>query len=816
MPNFPGSQNASPGVYTDVVTLSRGANVPGGVRTAVLMGEGLKTERLVTSAVGGGSDGFNSSYSGTNGADGRHFLLSNAPLVSNRLTLYKNGIPLTGLEQAFSPSSGSFSSLYDYRVNITNGRIELQTASLVDQGGSYYTSSQLNQGDGSVTSLTLVDENAPTETWTVRCTSVRRDSFGAPIDGYAKFIAQGSVSGTLRDGYGNNIVWTSDGVVVSNGILSFGIAEGLTAFSEGDKFTIKVKSGALVRGDTLTSTYIAEADINDPQFFTDPNSFSAKHGLPSLDNYLAIGAQLAFANNPPGIWACQCAPSIPRRVSYTVEASASGSATIDDLKFSLPLGILPDADSNINFFVTDPTTEIETQIIPNKVDFYDPAYTSSPGSFCFGTPVYSYTVILEDAVVKEGDDGEIESIGPTSATLTSSTVVFDSSDVGKTVKILSPDVNAGDYTVVSVAAGVATISDGLTSFTNSTGAEFQIIDNTAQTAAILLTSDLALSAGNSLRVTVVDTKDADFFDAGWSAAFDALEKIDVNMVVPLPSQTISAIMQNARNHCETMSNIKNKKERMLFTGAISGLTPDNLTGVEDAAVEDIGVLEGIQGDDVSEVLAGNIEDLTDYSVSNSYGNTYRVVYFYPDEIVVQVGSDNQALGGFFIAAAAAGYLSGVPALQVPLTRKTLSGFTILRSKLLRPIVLENLLAAGVSVVQPVAGGGKVIWGRTTTQSGFPEEEEISIIFCRDRVAQALRAGLEAFIGVAEEASLQSSLTTRVMSILKGMQNQKIITAFKDVRVAQNETDPRQWDVTCRVRPSYPVNWIYVRIEVGDV
>ena len=127
-----------------------------------------------------------------------------------------------------------------------------------------------------------------------------------------------------------------------------------------------------------------------------------------------------------------------------------------------------------------------------------------------------------------------------------------------------------------------------------------------------------------------------------------------------------------------------------------------------------------------------------------------------------------------------------------------------------------MLFRSVAVVQPVTGGGKVIWGRTTTQSGFPEEEELSIIFCRDRVAQALRAGLEAFIGVAEEASLQGSLTTRVFSILKGMQNQKIITAFKDVRVVQNETDPRQWDVTCRIRPAYPVNWIYVRIEVGDI
>jgi hypothetical protein len=381
------------------------------------------------------------------------------------------------------------------------------------------------------------------------------------------------------------------------------------------------------------------------------------------------------------------------------------------------------------------------------------------------------------------------------------------------LKILTPNVNAGSYTIVTVANGVATISGG--PFTVSTGMEFQVIDNTAQTSAILLTDDLALSAGQSLRVTVVDNKDADFFDAGWLAALDSLERIDVSMLVPLPSQTISAIMQNAKNHCETMSNIKNKKERLLFTGAIQGLTPDNLTGVEDAAVEDIGILEGIQGDDVSEILAGNIEDLTNYSVSNAFGNSYRVVYFYPDEIVVQVGADNQLLPGYFVAAAAAGYLSGVPALQVPLTRKTLSGFTILRNKLLRPIVLEGLLAAGVSVVEPVAGGGKVVWGRTTTTSGFPEEEEISIIFCRDRVAQSLRAGLEAFIGVAEDSTLQGSLIARVLSILKGLKGQKVITNFKDVKVTQNETDARQWDVTCRVRPAYPVNWIYVKVEVGD-
>lgn len=816
MANFEGGENANPGSYSTTETLSTGVSVPGGVRTAVIMGEGLKSEILVSSAQGGGRDGFNSSYSSSSGADGRHFVLANAPIISNRTTLYKNGIPLVGLEQAFNSSSGTFSSLYDYRINITNGRIELQTSSLLDQGGTYYTASQLNVGNGVINDLTLDDENAPTETWKIKCISAIRDGYGDPIDGYSRFIAQGTVSGTLLDGYGNPVVWTSNDTVVSNGILSFSIDDGATVFREGDTFTVKVKGGALVRGDSLSVTYIAEADINDPQFFTDPGTFQAKHGLPSLDNYLAIGAQLAFANATPGIWACQCAPPVPRRVSYTVEAEASGSATADDLKFSLPLNVVPDVDYNVNFFIYDPNTETESQIIPNKVDFYDPTYTTTPGSFMFGSLAYSYTVILEDAVVKDGDDGVLTSVGPTTGTISSTTVTFDSSHVGKTLKILTPEAQAGEYTITSVSGGVATFTDGVTAITAETEVEFQVVDDTLQTAAILLTDDLALAAGQQLRVTVIDTKDSTFFDAGWINAYESLEAINTNIVVPLPKQTISTIFQNGRNHVISMSNVKNKKERMLFVGAIAGLTPDNVTGVEEAAVEDIGVLEGIQGDTVTEVLAGDVEDLADYSVPNAYGGTYRVVYHYPDEIVVSVGGTNTTLDGFFISAAHAGFLCGVPFIGQPSTRKVLSGFTILRSKLYRPSVLESLSAAGICVLQPVAGGGKIVWGKTTTQSGFPEEEEISIVFIRDRIAQALRDGTETFAGTAEDDGLLGSLIVRADKIMKGLRSQKIITRYKNLRVIQNTVDARQFDISVQARPTYAVNWIYSRIQIGNI
>lgn len=815
-PNYPGATSSEPQVVSVVETNSRGVSVPGSTRTAALVGEGRRREVLVSNAIGSGNDGLSATFT-TNGVkDGRHFVLGNVPIQSNRTTLYKNGIPLVGLEQA--PDDAAFSSRYNYRVDITTGELELQRAALVDQGGSFYSASSLNEGNGVVGGLTLLDENAPTETWTVRCISVRRDGLGVPIDGYAKFIAQGSVSGVPLDGYGNQITWQSDSVLVSNGVLRFFISEGATPFVEGDKFTIKVTSGALSRGDSLVANYICVTDLNDPEFFTDVDVLAAKHGQVSLENALSLGAQLAFANSPPGVWAVQAAPSIPRRVSYVLEESASGDSLADDLNFALPLGVVPDVDSNINFFVTDPVTETETQVVPNKTAFYDATITASPNTFYFGAAyTYSYTVILDPSyeLMAEADDGQLTNVNGTTATLSSANITFTAEDASATrrIQILTPATNAGTYEVVSVQDGEVTIST-LGTFTSEADVEFRVLDEDGTSARILLTDDLALAAGATLRVTVVDVKDADFFDAGWQSAYEALETIETDIIVPLPTQTISACFATARGHVETMSNVQNKKERVLFIGAIQGLTPDNVLGTTPASVENIGVLEGIQGDDVSEVLAGNVEDLTDYGVQNSFGNTFRVVYFYPDEIVVQIGADNTKVNGFYAAAAAAGYLSAVPTVQTPLTNKTLAGFSILRDKLYRPIIRGQLVDGGVCLLQPATGGGNVVWGRTTTASGYPEEEELSIIFIRDRIAKDMRTSFKGFIGQAESPTLQGSLMARATGILESFIGRGLITSYRDLKVARDKVDPRQWNISVQVQPTYPVNYIYIKIGLG--
>jgi hypothetical protein len=919
MANIPGATNVLPGVFTDVITQSRGVSIPGGSRIAALIGEGSTDETLVAQANGGGNDGLDPTYSSSSGADGRHFQTSNFPLISNRTTLFKNGIPLVGLESLIDANPFSFK--YDYRIDIETGRLELQRAHIVDQGGSFYLPLATNVGDGYLSSLQLVDSNAPPEIWTIRCVSVQRNVMNQPIAGTAKFLAFGSVSGAKLDANGNPIIWVANGQVVSNGILSFSISETqimmvtVAPFREGDAFTIKVASGVLTRSDSLVINYIPVANLNDPVLVQGMGDATKRHGFPSLTNNLALGCQLAFANSAPALVTVQAAPPMPRRKSFILENSVNSLSTNnDDFIFPLPVGVTPDFNSSIHFFVRNNATNVETQILPNKLDYYTldtgghPTTTAfiqdnapAPGGFS-----YFYTVKQSFENLATGEDGYIgRDLAFTHKGVFSSSVTFDTTFIGKTLKIIDTTnvANQGTYTIDNVLGGDLYVThETFADFVTESPVTFQVIDPATnlpvaggegtdgnlinliatETATLdsvavdfnlipsLLSKKLKINGstdnngtydiiagpvlntitiqktlvnesnmryeildpldvsnyvvinhnvvpnGYGLRVTLVDFKEASFYDAGWINAIASLEPIECDIIVPLPKQTISIIFQNVLNHCKTQSNIRNKKERVMFAGAISGLKPENLTGAKPAAVEDIGVLEGIQGETITDVLAGNVEDLANYSVPDAFGNTFRCVYFYPDQIVVQAGADNVLIDGFYLAAAAAGYESADIRIENPLTNKVLSGFTILRNKQFSTLILEQLAQAGVCTLQPVAGGGKVVWGLTTSQSGFPEEQEISIVFIRDRVAKTLRAGFAGFIGNPESPDTGTILNTRAVILLNSLVSQGLITNYKDLSVKRDDADPRQWNITVRVQPTYPVNFIYIKVSLGQL
>ena len=848
MPNIPGTAGyVQPGVYSRVRSIRRAVSIPGGLRVLAILGVGQAEETVVLSAAGGGADGQNPDFTGSNVSDGRHFVLAKYPLVPKRTTLVLNGMPLIGVEETISTSA--FDSRFDYRLEPETGRIELQRAFFVDQGGTFSPSNSSNVGNGSVAHLTLVDVNAPTETWTVKATSIIRDAYGDPVSGETTFLAIGSVSGQPLDAYGNPIVFISNGVVVSNGIISFAIDEGGTAFDRGDKFSIKISSRVLKQGDTLEATYIADIDVNDPEFFVDANALFQKHGFPSATNTLSLGAQMAFENGAFGVLALQAKPPVPRRTSEVVLAAndplsttTEGFPNIDtpvsaasEYAFKYPiLNGTPDSNTEVHLFIVDKTSGEETQVFPTKVAFYNTAFVTNPFTSFIknGNHTYSYTVINDDQVEQEGVDGSSATgtgvFTASSGVFSDNNLVAGEDDTNKQIKILPVDAFGNDVSSISGTFDIVSVGDGngdssVVTLNTTFGSSYdnlmwQLVDPAETSPTLLFTTDLYTSGtirrGDGLRVTFIDVDDLDFYDENWGAALEALEAVECQIVVPLPDATVSRIQQATIAHCELMSNTANQRERVALIGAMQGLTTDALTGLEEVAVEDIGVLEGIQGDDVEEVLAGNVEDLADYDVRTNFGTTFRAIYFWPDQIVRVINGTNTNIDGFYMAAAAGGLLAATPNVAIPLTKKVLTGFSILRSKVKRPLVLNALGDHGVSVVQPVVGGGQILHCKTTVSSGDPLEEEPSVVFTRDRVAQSLRSTLGGFIGQPQDPTLTASVISVVVKTLQALSVQGLIASFRNINVARDEVDPRQFNVSVEVEPTLPLDWIFVDLSVG--
>ena len=657
----------------------------------------------------------------------------------------------------------------------------------------------------------------------------------------------------------------------TNGVLLFGIKEiagageeVITPFEVGDKFYIDVRSKILKAGDELVAKYISELDVNDPEFFDSAIQLQAKHGGPSVSNTLSLGAQLAFENGAPGVLAMQCKPPVPRRTSVTlieeVDTNGDGgfagctggadSCEVDDLKLVIPRPITglrsgrPAPGTTVNIFSI--RNGVETQIFPNKTGFYNTQLESdvtqldfiSSSDFSFG-----YTVVNTGFdVIDSGLNGSIETEAG-STTFSTLEVDFDASHVGHEIVITS--MEQADGTVLTSAAAIsAALFNGdagqdpvVTISGIVSDAEVQLAgvgplgqgfsdiqffvrdpsDTTNVDAALLLHSDLVrsgvLARGDGIRISYIDENDADFFDTNWFSALEILEAHSAQMIVPLPNQSISSIFRATVNHCENMSTIANQKERMALIGAQMGVTPAALIGREQIAIEDIGIIEGIQGDDPEEVLSGNIEDLVNFKLDDNYTSN-RAVFFWPDEIVRSVNGTNTKIHGFYTAAAAAGLLSATQNIAIPLTHKTLSGFSILRDKMLRDVVKNELGSVGATMLVPVTGGGKILAGRTTSTSGFVEDEEISVMFIRDRVKQNLRDAMRSFIGKVQDENTVPLMGLKAQSVMSGMISQGLVSSYKDITVERDKVDPRQMNVFLRFVPAYPINYVYIDIEVG--
>jgi len=270
----------------------------------------------------------------------------------------------------------------------------------------------------------------------------------------------------------------------------------------------------------------------------------------------------------------------------------------------------------------------------------------------------------------------------------------------------------------------------------------------------------------------------------------------INLVMPLVDgdhvvanyrpdiDLVAAVQTVALQHCEFMSSVRQRKERILFTGAYQGF------GFNE-------VLDPQKG------------------VAKVFGKSFRCVYFFPEKIRTVISGETAFLDGQYLAACGAGFLAGTPYLPTPLTRKNLVGFDIEKDHKFTVDQLNLLGDDGLTVVEPLSSGGRVVYGLTTVQSGNPVEEEPSVVRIRDFVAKTSRKILEdRFVGGVIDDQTVANVKNTTTSILESLIAQRIITQYANITTKVDSIEPRQINVGFDVAPVFPLNWIKIEFSIG--
>ena len=76
--------------------------------------------------------------------------------------------------------------------------------------------------------------------------------------------------------------------------------------------------------------------------------------------------------------------------------------------------------------------------------------------------------------------------------------------------------------------------------------------------------------------------------------------------------------------------------------------------------------------------------------------------------------------------------------------------------------------------------------------------------------------MKGYVGGVQNSDTNALVGARVRSIMAAMASQGLITSFTNIRVEQDKVDPRQINVYVRFSPAYPINYVFIDIEVGVV
>lgn len=283
-----------------------------------------------------------------------------------------------------------------------------------------------------------------------------------------------------------------------------------------------------------------------------------------------------------------------------------------------------------------------------------------------------------------------------------------------------------------------------------------------------------LNGAGQVAVSPIDAAASTPTTEEWSNAISALSDVpQVNVVVPVSSDaSVQALVQT---HVQTQSNLG--KLRRAFFGRFN-----------------------VSVDVLKSAAAG-------YSDS-------RISLVGPSKVDFFEGNSGQTiqLGGEYVAAAVAGALAKFGP-GVPLTRKTIRGFSISRQE--SENIVEEAQQSGLLYLYQRRSGEVVVRHGLTTNMSNIYSRELSIQTAKDRLVTLVQDSIdtENLIGSIITEDTPQLVASTVINALDTARSAQLIFDFSNVKFRQPASNPTTIQVRFQYKPTLPLNYIDVAFGI---
>lgn len=307
---------------------------------------------------------------------------------------------------------------------------------------------------------------------------------------------------------------------------------------------------------------------------------------------------------------------------------------------------------------------------------------------------------------------------------------------------------------------------------------------------------LALEAGApGVYILQVEPSDKETYEVIMATDInEALDKAsfieDAYYIVPMTGD--STAVGSVVTHCNTMSTVEERKERVAFVSV----------DLEDPVASN-GIFSTIELEEAA------------LKVSSLNNKRVRVPFVTKASKILSDGNLYD-LTGEYVCAALAGLAAYLP-VQRALTRQRIFNFVELMHVVkLSRLNKNNMAEAGFMVLEQPGGPGSAITIRhgVTTKMDNIADREHSVVVIADYVAKYLRSSLEGYIGVY---NIDDFLKTKVSATITGCFNllfrKNVLNGANLISILQDQDNPDTLLIDLSILPPYPCNYIDIKILV---